>query len=138
MIRRPQKTRDHNKQRLSVCTLYPVPCTWYMIPDMYTAAVLIQSKVSIEPPQHRPSARAASTRAALSTPSERRDRTQMPIVLGESRESCRLSNTQLYSNKPQWYIQEYITSCPSRARPSPTTSPDDRWLTSTVLPSATP
>ena len=41
--------------------------------DMYTAAVLVQSKLSIEPPQHRPSARAASARAALSTPSERRE-----------------------------------------------------------------
>ena len=75
------------------CTLYQVSGTWYMIPDMYTAAVLVQSKVSIEPPQHRPSARAASARAALSTPSERCDRTQMPRVVGESRESCRLNNS---------------------------------------------
>ena len=74
-------------------SLYPVPGTWYMIPDVYTAAVLVQSEVSIEPPQHRPSARAASARAALSTPSERRDRTQMPSVHGESRETCRLNNT---------------------------------------------
>ena len=72
-----------------------------MIPDMYTVAVLVQRKVSIEPPQHRPSARAAFARAALSTPSERRDRTQTPSVLGESRESCRLKP---HSNKPQWYI----------------------------------
>ena len=40
-----------------------------MTPDVYTAAVLVQSKVSIEPPQHRPSARSAPVRAALSTPS---------------------------------------------------------------------
>ena len=78
--------------------------TWYMTPDTYTAAVLVQFKVSIEPPQHRPSARAASARAALSTSSERRDPTQMPSVLGESRESCRLNKTQAHSNKPQLYI----------------------------------
>ena len=90
LIRRPHI----NYVCLSVpCTLYQVPGTSYTIPDMYTAAVLVQSKVSIEPPQHRPSARAASACAALSTPSERRDRTQMPSVLGESRESCRLNNT---------------------------------------------
>ena len=39
-----------NKLRLSVCTLYRVPGTWYMILDMYTAAVLVQSNVTIEPP----------------------------------------------------------------------------------------
>ena len=106
---RTETTRDERPHIdyvcLSVpCTRYQVPGTWYIIPGMYTAAVLVQSKVSIEPPQHRPSARAASARAALSTPSERRDRTQMPSVLGESRESCRLNNTQPHSNKPQWYI----------------------------------
>ena len=78
-----------------------------MIPDMYTAAVLVQSKVSIEPPQHRPSARAASARAALSTPSERRDRTQMPSVLGESRESCRLNNTASQQQTAVVYIGVY-------------------------------
>ena len=88
-----------------VC-LYPVPGTGhlYMIPGMFAAAVLVQSKVSIDPPKHRPSARAASARAALSTPSARRDRTQMPSVLGESRESCRL-NKQPHSNKPHWYTR---------------------------------
>ena len=80
-----------------------------MIPAMYTctAAVLVQSKVSIEPPQHRPSARAASARAALSTPSERRDRTQMLSVLVESREPCRLNNTASRQQTAVVYIGVY-------------------------------
>ena len=80
-----------------------------------------QSMVSIGPPQRRPSVRATSAPAALSTPSERRDSTRMPSVLGESRESCRLNNTQPHSNKPQCYIEEYITSYLAKAPRSPTT-----------------
>ena len=114
VIRRPQKTKYHTTDHVQKkkknyeyvcpsvpCTRYQVPGTWYLICTWYTAAVLVQSKVSTEPPQHRPSALAASARAALSTPSERRDLTQMPSVLGEARESRQLNNTQPHSNKPQ-------------------------------------
>ena len=112
-----------------------------MIPDMYTAAVLVQSKVSIELPQHCPSARAASARAALWTPSERRDRTQMPSVLGESRESRRLNNTASHQQTAVVYIGVY-NKLPSQsssfAHNSSTPPPGDRWLTSTAssLPDA--
>ena len=65
-------------------------------------------------------------------------RASMPSVLGESRESCRLNNT---ASQQQTAVidKEYITSCPARARRSPTTlPPDDRCLTSTAssLPDA--
>ena len=93
-----------------------------MIPDMYTAAVLLKAKLASSHPnivhQHVPPLRAQLFRPQAS---ERRDRTQMPSVLGESRESCRLNNTQPHSNKPQCYIEEYITSYLAKAPRSPTT-----------------
>ena len=74
------------------------------MPDMYAPAILVQSEVSIEPPHHRPSARAVSLRSTLPTPSERRDRTQMPSVLGGSRVSRRLNNTASQERTAVVYI----------------------------------
>ena len=83
-------------------TLYQ-PGTRYLVYDLYQAYssstatavrsryyssasnVLVQSKVSIEPPEHRPARAVPPLRAQLFRPQASGDRTQMPSLLGESR-----------------------------------------------------
>lgn len=93
-----ETTKDERPHRHHVSQC---PALSYQVYSSSSSTRSQQKYSSIEPPQHRPSACVASAREALSIPSERRDRTQMPGGFGESRESCHGSTKQSHSNKQQ-------------------------------------